>query len=66
MKKLLTVGEVAELLGASEQRVYSLTRENIIPCVRLGRQIRWNEETLNAFIEGGGKSFDGGWRKEIS
>ena len=66
MTKLLCVSEVAELLGTSEHRVYTLSREKIIPCVRLGRQIRWNQEALNEFIAGGGKSYDGGWRKEIS
>ena len=64
MTKLLTVSEVAELLNTKEQRVYSLSREKIIPCVKLGRQIRWSEDALNEFIAGGGKSYDGGWRKE--
>lgn len=64
MSKLLKVEEVAEMLDCSEYRVYTLAREQIIPSVRLGRQLRFSADALNEFITNGGKSFPGGWRKE--
>ena len=64
MKRLLKVNEVAELFDMSEDRIYTLSREKLIPTVRLGRQLRWDEAALIKFIESGGKTFNGGWRKE--
>jgi hypothetical protein len=32
--------------------------------VRLGRRIKLNSEKLDQFIESGGQSWPGGWRKE--
>ena len=62
--KLLTVGEVAEMLGMSQERIYQLTREKILPCVHCGRSLRWSEKALIEWIENGGQAFPGGWRKE--
>lgn len=62
--KLLRVHEVAEMLTLSEERVYTLTREGILPSVRLGRQLRWDAVALRAFINNGGKGFAGGWKRE--
>jgi len=68
MTKLMKADEVAEYMNLSQDRVYALTRENILPCVKIGRQLRWSEKALIDFIENGGKSFSGpgGWRKEAS
>lgn len=66
MPELLRAGKAASKLDLSVDRLYTLTRENIIPCVYLGRQIRWSEEKLNEFIERGGERWSGGWRKEAS
>lgn len=62
--KLLRVDEVAEMLVLSQGRVYSLTREGILPSVRLGRQLRWDLRALERFIASGGKGFEGGWKRE--
>ena len=64
MEKLLTVKQVAEILGVTEDRVYSMAREGLIPCVKLGRQIRFSPRVLEEFIRSGGKSLPGGWRRE--
>jgi len=61
---LLTVSQAAELLNVSEMRVYTLAREDLIPCVRLGRQVRFSPSALEAFIESGGRPLPGGWRRE--
>lgn len=46
--------EVAEALGLPLHRVYALTRENRIPHVRIGRQVRYPVAKLVAWIEAGG------------
>ncbi len=64
MTKLLKADDVAEMMNLSQDRVYALTRENILPSVKIGRQLRWSEKALLDFVENGGKPFPGGWRKE--
>ena len=64
MKKLLRAFEVGERLGMTEPQVFRLARENILPCVRVGRSVRFDSDVIEEWIRGGGKSWDGGWRKE--
>lgn len=64
MSELLRANMAAKKLDLSVDRLYTLTREKIVPCVYLGRQIRWSEKKLDDFIEQGGERFAGGWRKE--
>ena len=64
MTKLLKVADVADMLDIPEDRVYTYSREGIIPTVRCGRVLRWSEKQIMDWIEGGGKSYPGGWRKE--
>lgn len=53
--RLLNTKEVAEILQISAQRVYELTRQGILPNVRIGaRQIRFDEARLLQWIESGG------------
>jgi excisionase family DNA binding protein len=53
--QLLNAREVAEILQVSTQRVYELSRQGILPGVRIGqRQIRFEEERLLRWIENGG------------
>jgi excisionase family DNA binding protein len=51
-------------LNMSAARVYELIREGILPAVRCGRQVRIDPDALEAFINNGGKSLPGGWRKD--
>ncbi|MNX92711.1 Helix-turn-helix domain protein [compost metagenome] len=60
---LMTAEKVASRLGVSTQRVYDMVRKQLIPVVRLGRQIRINEQTLEQWIESGGMALPGGWRR---
>lgn len=64
MTKLLRVDEVAEMFGMTEERIYTLAREGILPVCKLGRQLRFSEKAIEDFINNGGKAFPGGWRKE--
>ena len=61
---LLTVKETAQILGLPISRVYDLCRQQILPTVRLGRQVRIDPERLEEFIANGGKALPGGWRNE--
>jgi excisionase family DNA binding protein len=64
LKVLLTIDKVAARLGITTARGYELARENIIPVVRLGRQVRVDPEELERFIKAGGQALSGGWRKQ--
>lgn len=52
--QLLTAEQVAEILQVSKFRVYEMVRLRLIPCVRMGRQIRFEEQTLKDWIAKGG------------
>ena len=54
--RLLEAKEVSEILQVNKQRVYELTRQGILPNVRIGeRQIRFEEERLLRWIENSGR-----------
>lgn len=54
--RLLDAKEVAEILQVNVQRVYELTRQGILPSIRIGpRQIRFEETRLTQWIEHGGR-----------
>ena len=55
--RMLRVAEVAKRLDLPEKRLYILAREGIIPHVRLGRSIRFNEAEIEDWITAGGKGF---------
>ena len=61
--RLMTMKEVASRLGVSVQRAYELGRSGLLPVVRLGRQMRVEEEQLSVWIGSGGRALPGGWRK---
>ena len=66
MRKLLTVGDVCELLNLpGTASVYTLVRENRLPgCVRVGRAIRFDPDALERYVRSGGQALPGGWRRE--
>ena len=66
MSALLTVDQVAKVLLVGKQRVYELCRLGILPHIRLGRSLRFEASQIEAFISSGGRSFPGGWRKDIA
>lgn len=54
--RLLDAKEVAKILQVNVQRVYELTRQGILPSVRVGpKQIRFEEMRLMQWIEYGGR-----------
>jgi hypothetical protein len=65
--ELKTVDYAARRLGVRPCRVWTLVREGILAApvvVRLGRHIKINPTALESFIDAGGKSLPGGWRRE--
>ena len=48
--RLLTAHDVAVLLKVRPARVYELAREGGLPSIRLGRTLRFDEETLVEFL----------------
>ena len=63
MAELLRAASAARKLDISVDRLYSLSRDGIIPTCYLGRMIRWNVNQLDEFIQQGSRRFDGGWKK---
>ncbi len=54
--RLLTITQVATILQVPPSRVYELARQRLIPVVRLGRQVRVDEDELRRWIKAGGQS----------
>jgi excisionase family DNA binding protein len=48
---LLTAAEVAAVLQVKEGTVREHTRRGLIPCVRIGRLVRYDAADLEAYIE---------------
>ena len=48
--KVLTVKETAEVLKVKPQWVYRMIRRDRLPFVRLGRQIRIDEDSLDRWL----------------
>ncbi len=63
-QKLIKVPELAAMLDVSEARARELTRCKLIPYVRVGRQLRFDPEAIEAWIMNGGQALPGGWRRE--
>ena len=57
--QLLTIREVAALLRVPTARAYALARADLLPVVRIGRQIRIDEAALRGWISRGGQPLPG-------
>jgi excisionase family DNA binding protein len=52
MKKItLSVKEVAEVVGVSEDFIYTLVRLKEIPCVRVGRRVLFRVESIDDWLK---------------
>lgn len=43
---LWVVRDVAKLMKLSERTVFTLTQEGVIPCIRLGRSVRYRPDAV--------------------
>lgn len=48
---LLKPREAADVLGICERSLWTLTQREELPCVRIGRSVRYDMADLVAFIE---------------
>lgn len=54
MERLLTVGEVADLLQVGPSWIYERTRRrgaDRLPHIKLGKYLRFEEDAIRAFLE---------------
>ena len=65
MMKTLIAEEIADMLRVTKGRVYELVRQGRLPAVRIGRQVRFREETVVAWLAKL-ESGDAVFRKRIS
>ncbi len=49
-RRLLTARDVAVLLCVPVSTVYELTRSGRLPCLRIGRAVRFSKEDLEAHL----------------
>lgn len=54
MRPLIDADAVAARLSVDRYRVYELARNGQLPCVRLGRSIRFDASAIEEFIASGG------------
>lgn len=57
-RTLITAADVAARLGVGKHRVYELARTGALPCVRLGRSMRFDPAAIETFISTGGTGYD--------
>ena len=62
---LVSAATLAPHLGVSTARLYQLARDKIVPSISVGRSVRFDLAQITAWIESGGKSYPGGWRREV-
>ena len=48
---LYRAAEVAQMTGLSRQGIYQLAAEGRIPCVRIGRAVRFPADALDTWIQ---------------
>jgi putative molybdopterin biosynthesis protein len=52
--EFLTPDEVAALLRLSKRRIYELTGQGVLPCLRVGRTVRFPRAAFEAWVAQGG------------
>ncbi len=61
--RFFTVSQVAEMTQLTEHRVYEAVRLQLLPAVRIGRQVRIEETAFLDWVKAGGMTYSGGWRR---
>lgn len=56
MEQLLRAAKVAELLDVSERYVYQLASQGSIPCVKVGRSVRFRPTDIEAWLDARAKT----------
>ena len=50
-KRLLTSKEAARYLGISERHLWAITASGDLPCIKVGRSVRYAIDDLNGYID---------------
>ncbi len=50
--KIFLADEIAQILRVPKGRVYELARQGKLPAVRIGRQVRFREDAVEAWLSG--------------
>ena len=66
IRRIVSVKPIAELLDVKPSRVYDLAQQDLIPHIKLGRQVRFDLDKVEAWLEAGGQALPGGWRQEAA
>lgn len=64
--RFYTVTEMAQLLQLTPHRVYEAVRQGLLPAVRIGRQVRIEEQAFLSWVQAGGQTYEGGWKRQAS
>ena len=54
LNRLWTAAEVAEQTGEPKQTIYTWSREYGMPCIRIGRSLRFDPAAVSAWLAAGG------------
>ena len=54
LPRLLKASDLAQQTGISVPRIYELARTGQLPCIRLGRSMRFDPLAVRAWLEAGG------------
>lgn len=60
---LIDAPEAAGRLAISRRELYAATRAGLVPCVRIGRRLRWDRDALEEWARAGGQALPRGWRR---
>ena len=50
MSRLMTPKQAAAYLAISERKLWSMSKDQVLPVVRLGRCVRYDQQDLDEFI----------------
>lgn len=61
--KLVDASEAADMLALGRRELYAATRAGLVPCVRIGRRVRYDADALEEWAREGGQGLARGWRR---
>lgn len=64
--RLLTATQVATIAQLPVSTIYEHARTGLLPCVRIGRAVRFRFQDIDEFLQRGGQAFAHGWRKDVA
>lgn len=50
MSRLYTANEVGKLLGVTTRTLYTLSARGELPCIKVGRSVRYHPDDVEAYI----------------